>query len=531
MHPLLLLVAVPLIGVATALALTPLVRRVAETLHLVDRPDCHRKIHDGPVPLGGGVAILLAVVTATVAAVLAPHPWQPLLWHGSLHLVGLFIAAVVVTVLGLTDDLVPLGGRPKMLGQTLAALVVVLAGLQIERIQFFDWQLELGVLAVPFTLFWILGAINALNLLDGSDGVATTVGIILSLSLAAMALMLPNREIEAVVALALAGSLAGFLFYNFPPASIYLGDAGSMLIGLIIGVLALRSGLKGPATIALVAPTALFAIPILDTGMAILRRKLTGRSVYTADRGHLHHCLLRRGLSSRRTLLSIAALSACTCVGALASVYRRDETLALIGASAVVGTLIVTRYFGHPESRILTSRLAQIIGSFLPTSAGALNQVREERFHIAGGHRWDTFWTALVELGDRFGVSTVRLNLTIPAHQDEFHAFRCRHAEGDPTMKWSLDLPLVVDGMPIGRLQLRGYQADGNCQSLLSEFLPMLNDLLSSISFAPRSHSYCLEESDYPREPNSDSSVALGVQDLVPSSRREGIALNHGENR
>jgi UDP-GlcNAc:undecaprenyl-phosphate GlcNAc-1-phosphate transferase len=380
------LVAVAVIGGTTTLALTPLVRRLASKLHLVDYPDSVRKLHDHPVPLGGGVIVLVGTATATLLALVAPHEWQGLLWKGGHHLAGLFLAALLVNLLGLADDCLHLGARRKLAGQILVALVIVVAGLEIRRVQLLDWQVELGLLSIPFTLFWILGATNALNLLDGSDGVATTVGIVLCLALAAMALMLPNRQIEAIVALALAGSLAGFLCYNFPPASIYLGDSGSMLIGLVIGVLALRSGLKGPATIALAAPTAICAIPILDTAMAIIRRTLTGRSVYATDRGHLHHCLLRHGLSRRATVLSIGALCTWTAVAALASVYRRNELLALVGILAVVGTLIVTRYFGHEESRMLTTRLASAVGPLfvLATSAIRMHEkdgkdVKDER--------------------------------------------------------------------------------------------------------------------------------------------------------
>src|SRR5262249_13889999 len=151
------------------------------------------------------------------------------------------------------------------------------------------------------------------------------------LALGAMA-ALQGQWAAAAVAAILAGALLGFLFYNFPPASVFLGDCGSMLIGLAVGVLAIRSSLKAPATVALAAPTALLILPIFDTTAAILRRKLTGRSLYTTDRGHLHHCLLRSGLSNRRALLAVAGLCLVTAVGALASLAWNNEALALLSA-------------------------------------------------------------------------------------------------------------------------------------------------------------------------------------------------------
>src|SRR5437868_2212657 len=154
-------------------------------------------------------------------------------------------------------------------------------------------------MAVPVTLFLLLGAIGSLNLIDGMDGLLSTVGVLVSLAVAGMAVM-GGHWLAACAAVALAGALLGFLRYNFPPATIFLGDSGSMLIGLVLGVLAIKSALKTPTTVALMAPAVLLTIPIFDTFAAILRRKLTGRSIYSTDRGHLHHCLLSRGLSRWR---------------------------------------------------------------------------------------------------------------------------------------------------------------------------------------------------------------------------------------
>src|SRR5262249_20696536 len=188
-----------------------------------------------------------------------------------------------------------LRGRYKLLGQVFAVGAVLAYGVRVEAVHLFAWRIELGWFAVPFTLFWLLGAINSLNLLDGMDGLLGTVGTIVSLAIAALAAV-PGHWAEAAVAATLAGALLGFLRYNWPPATIFLGDAGSMLIGLVIGVLAIRCSLKGTATVALATPMALLIIPIFDTAAAIVRRKLTGRSIYSTDRAHLHHCLLRRAL-------------------------------------------------------------------------------------------------------------------------------------------------------------------------------------------------------------------------------------------
>ena len=233
----LLLFAFPVAAAfAAALALVPLVRRLALRVGLVDRPDGHRKMHREAVALGGGVAVLLAAAFATLAALFLPHQGRAAVVDEARELGGLFCAAVLLCGVGLWDDYRGLRGRQKMLGQLCAISVLIWSGLLIRTVWVFEWKLDLGPLAVPFTVFWLLGAINSLNLLDGADGLASTVGIILSLTIGIMALM-TGHAVEALVALALAGSLSGFLVFNFPPARIFLGDVGSQFIGYLFAVL------------------------------------------------------------------------------------------------------------------------------------------------------------------------------------------------------------------------------------------------------------------------------------------------------
>src|SRR5262249_15282924 len=151
------------------------------------------------------------------------------------------------------------------------------------------------------------------------------------------------------------------------PARIFMGDAGSMVVGLVVGVLGIQSSLKAPATVALVAPLAVLTIPFLDTAAAIVRRKLTGRSIYATDRGHLHHCLLRRGYSTRVVLAWVSLFCVLTGAGALASLALKNELLAFCTALTVVAVLIVTRFFGHAEFQLIRKRLAHLVFSFLKT--------------------------------------------------------------------------------------------------------------------------------------------------------------------
>ena len=222
------------IGFAAAclvsLILTPLVRKLALKIGLVDRPDSRRKLHAGPMPLGGGVVVFLAMSVVLGGVLVVRNPWAIGLskdWHDAL---AFFISGGFIVALGLVDDRFGLRGRQKLLGQIVAASLLAASGLVIHGLGIFGYYLDLGPFALPVTVLWLVGAINAINLLDGIDGLATTIGIILSVTLAVLAAM-TNHPGVATIALVLAGSMLGFLRYNFPPAKIFLGDAGSMLIG------------------------------------------------------------------------------------------------------------------------------------------------------------------------------------------------------------------------------------------------------------------------------------------------------------
>lgn len=436
--------------------LTPLMRRAAIPLGIVDHPDGRRKLQLGPIPLGGGVVVCVATILAIALNLGA----MSLSAHGESKnpadfLIGLLGASVLIVAVGLLDDRFSLRGRQKLAGQLGAALILVFSGLVVERIHLFGAQIELGLLSIPFTLFWLLGAINALNLIDGIDGLASSVGAILSVAIAGMAVMTGHGG-DALIALALCGALLGFLIYNFPPASIYLGDAGSMLVGLLLGALAIRSSLKGPATVALAAPTVIWAIPIMDVGMAILRRKLTGRSIYHTDRGHLHHCLLRKGFSTRTTLISIVIFCMVTAFGSLASVAQQNEWLAVGSALVVFATLLVTRWFGNAEFRLLGSRLKTLLVSLLKLSCGRKTPAIPVHTRITGTRDWDELWNTLTVYAERFDLCSVQFNVNLPAWNEDYHVQWNRKPEGDSHQEWSTEFPLVTHNMTVGRLRIRG---------------------------------------------------------------------------
>lgn len=442
------------VGCGFSLLCTPLVRRLALHWGVVDAPDGFRKLHGRTVALGGGVAIALACAMTFISAAIVGAGWVKQLGNFPTVAIGVAVGAVLICFIGLLDDRFHLRGRQKLLGQVAVSLLAISSGLVIEHIGMFGWEIELGLLAVPLTLCWLLGAINSLNLIDGMDGLATSVGVILCGTICALS-VLHGHPGEASVAAILAGALLGFLPYNWRPAKMFLGDAGSMFIGFLLGVLAIRATLKGPATVALIAPTAIWAIPFLDVGVAILRRKLTGQSLYATDRGHLHHVLQRSGHSQARTVMIIGGLCGVCCLGALLSVLWKNELAAIVAVGSVAATLIATRSFGYPEFCLLGQRVLGLFTSFfrLPQGVNGRHQLCS-RFH--GSREFREAWSTLIDFAERFGLSSLNLNINAPMLGEVYHAHWHRTGDDSERFRWETRLPLIWHSHEIGSLAVYG---------------------------------------------------------------------------
>jgi UDP-GlcNAc:undecaprenyl-phosphate GlcNAc-1-phosphate transferase len=474
------------LSLVACLLLTPLARGLARRCGLVDRPDGRRKMHDRAIPVAGGLAILVSSVAVLAAAAVVPNPLQEALAAQGGTLFGLLLGAVTICAIGVADDARGLRGRHKLLGQLLAVGIVLGSGVLVDSLEVFGWRIELGVLALPFTAFWLLGAINSLNLLDGMDGLLGSIGLIVCLALALLAGAYGHGA-AAGVAVVLAGSLLGFLRYNFPPASVFLGDSGSMLVGLTVGVLAIQSSLKGPATAALAAPVALLILPIFDTTAAIVRRKLTGRSLYTTDRGHLHHCLLRTGLSSRGVLLLVAVLSLVTVGGVLASIAWKSEPLALLSALVVVAILVLTRLFGHAELLLVHKRCTALAVSLLKPPAG--QRVQQLEVRLQGTGDWKELWARLTAHALELNLKSVRLDVNAPAIQEGYHARWDRHHdEGESSEVWRAEMPLSAAGQSVGRLEITGLRSDGFAWNTMAAVARLVEEIESAVSDLAHAH-------------------------------------------
>jgi UDP-GlcNAc:undecaprenyl-phosphate GlcNAc-1-phosphate transferase len=337
---------------------TPLVTKLADWVGAIDRPDHFRRVHQGAIPRLGGLALALGVSAGAILTQLDESLGFRTIGAGGIHHYWcLLIAALIVLAVGFVDDTRSLGPRMKLLGQALAVLTLYLGGIRIHSVEVLSLNIDLGFPGVRFSLFgfpvelalpsllltffWFLGCMNIWNLIDGMDGLASGVGLLVSGTLTLVAVHNQNYD-AAVLSMALAGSLAGFLLYNWHPACIFLGDSGSMLIGLLIGVIGVQGSMEGPSAISILFPILAMGLPISDTAMAIFRRWVRNLPMSAADRRHVHHLLMGLGLNPRQAALMLYCFSGFLCGVVMLGVALRNEYLTLVlGISGCLAFLLV----------------------------------------------------------------------------------------------------------------------------------------------------------------------------------------------
>lgn len=477
------------VAVLGSLCIVPVIRCASRRYGIVDRPDPERKLHGRETALCGGLAVFLA----SVAAFLGTMYWGGLAGIPELSALPsrwlvLFGAATAMMLVGLVDDTLTLRGRQKLLAQMIILSCLIGSGTLIQTIRVFGVSLELGIFAYPITMLWLLGAVNALNLIDGADGMATTAGMIICGGLALLGLQ-SGAGAEAIASISVAGALLGFLAYNRPPASIFLGDAGSMLIGLVVGVLATWSSSKG-STVLAAAPVAVLAIPLFDSAMAILRRWLTGRSIYATDRAHLHHLLVLR-FGPRGMLMVVAGLCLATTTAAVLSVVLAQQWIAVVGAIAVLGVLIGTRSFGHAELSLLGRRAASFCESLLIPAARCEQRMQSRTAQLQGNRQWRQVWDVLLEFAQKHELAQVKLDLNISWMHEGYHGVWSSVRMPDKVEQMSLRIPLIAfdpklnQDRIVGRLDAiaRGtdpavYDTLERLGEVLADLRPMLTELL-----------------------------------------------------
>ncbi|MFA5536246.1 MAG: MraY family glycosyltransferase [Bacillota bacterium] len=352
-----------LLALVISLAITPLVKRLAIRWGVMDKPD-QRKVHQQLMPRMGGLAIFLSFSLV----VLITQPF-------SKPIIGLLTGATWIMFVGIIDDFKGLSPKVKLLGQIIGAFILVGFGFRVDFITnpFSEGMIILGKLAIPITVLWIIGVTNAVNLIDGLDGLAAGTSGIASLTIALVVLsqFLLNPDLSygslmvIPLALILLGSLLGFLKYNFHPAQIFMGDSGSMFLGFTLSALAIIGLTKGAAVISVFIPIVILGIPLFDTFFAILRRYLNKQPIFQPDKHHLHHCLLEKGLSHRQAVLTIYGINLMLGASAVLMTWLdNDHAMVLLGIIAFL-VILGANHLGITSKQIIADGNAKAQKDFL----------------------------------------------------------------------------------------------------------------------------------------------------------------------
>lgn len=348
--------AVPAVVAAiVALLVTPAARRLALLVGAIDAPDA-RKIHVEPVPRLGGLAVITAIILGFLLVQYGGRFSNRVLDQRLLF--GMALGVTPVLLISLLDDVRGIRAWPKFLAHTAGAILALVAGVRLEPVvHLFGQQIEIGVVAIPLTLLWLVGITNAFNIVDGLDGLSSGLALISAISLGSVSIIVGKYDM-AVAAFIIAGALAGFLPYNAHPARIFLGDTGSATIGFLLGCIALRGGSALNAGMAILLPLVVLGLPIAETLVSMARRlivRIEGSSegVFDADRRHFHHRLLDMGLDQRRAvylLYGVGIVLALT--GFLSIVLTTTYTAFLLGTILIAAFIGIGR-LGYDEFQVV----------------------------------------------------------------------------------------------------------------------------------------------------------------------------------
>lgn len=306
---------------------TPIARVIAFKVGAIDVPKDDRRMHKKPIPRMGGLAIFLGF-SITVIVFCQP----------TMEIVGMLLGALLLVVVGIFDDIYSLPALLKLLLQIVSATIAVLMGNIIPGVSLFGNYIDFGTFAVPLSVIWIAALINAVNLIDGLDGLSCGVSAISSVSLLLSAFFLPEPSFAIILLIAsLAGSCIGFLPFNFNPASIFMGDTGAMFLGYSLAIISIQGFFKIDALLSFWIPFLVFALPILDTSFAFTRRIIHGKSPFSADRGHIHHKLIDMGFTQKQSVMILYSISGILGVSAvLFATNSPVEGLSVIAVALII---------------------------------------------------------------------------------------------------------------------------------------------------------------------------------------------------
>ena len=383
-----------LLASIVSLLITPVVRSVSKKLGAFDLPG-ERKVHYKPIPRLGGFSIFVTFNLILIISSQIDFFFFPPNFLEKINFPLFLVASTVMFGVGAADDLRRIPPAIKFFFQIVAALIIALACVKIQTISLPFGSIQLGIWSIPVTVLWVVAITNAINLLDGLDGLAAGTSFIVCLAMFGISLF--NQDIGiALTSIILAGSILGFVRYNFHPASIFLGDSGAYFLGFVLSVFPLLGGLKGTTTFAILIPILALGLPIMDTGLSMLRRLLKslhilevdsdknvvkfffldGWTMFKADRDHIHHRLLEMGFTQKKAVIFLYVISLILGGLAFSSVYFKNINYALFLTTIGIASYIGVRKLGYSEIEILRN------GKLLPLFDAPVVNIRILRFFV-----------------------------------------------------------------------------------------------------------------------------------------------------
>lgn len=411
-----------------SLALTPIVRDIFLRRGIVDLPDQFRKLHIHPVPRVGGIAIAISYGASFLLVLLLPFSYSHVVEDALPGIWKMCVAAGLIFLTGLLDDLIGLKPWQKLAEQLAAACMAYMAGVQISLFPGEAWD---PLISIPVSLLWIIGCTNAFNLIDGMDGLAAGVGFFATITVLIAALSYGNLQL-ALLTVPLAGALLAFLRYNFNPASIFLGDSGSMLIGFLLGCYGVLWSQKSATVLGMTAPLMAMAIPLLDIGVALVRRFIRHQPLFDGDRRHIHHRLLDRGLTPKKAAFLIYGASGVAALFSLVQNALTNEFQGLIIVLFCVAAWIGIQHLGYVEFGI--ARQMFMKGAFRRI-IDSQTQLQQFEDSLRSTATIQDAWDAIVSASRGFGFSSIRANLLGRVYEMPIES-------KELTLHWQVRVPL-----------------------------------------------------------------------------------------
>jgi UDP-GlcNAc:undecaprenyl-phosphate GlcNAc-1-phosphate transferase len=421
------LIALLIVALVIALVITPLVQRVSRRCGILDQPDAGRKRHPAPIPRTGGVAIAITYVATFAVLLVSPFHVAKVLQSNLSFVWTLLPAAALIFATGLIDDILGLRPWQKLVGEAAAALCAFIVGVRVFG---FSEYLLSGWWSLPLTIGWLLLCTNAFNLIDGLDGLAAGTGLFAAATMLVAGLLQNNLALAVAIA-PLAGSLIAFLLYNSSPASIFLGDCGSLTIGFLLGCYGCIWSQKSATLLGMTAPVIVLGFPLLDTTLAVVRRFLAVKPIFTADRAHIHHRLLDKGLTPRRVTFVLYSASGVAAGLSLLASMKQAQFSGLVIVVFCIAAWWGIHHLGYIELEVARKVVFQRFRRIMKAEFSVL----AFEHAISSASTIEECWQAILRASDEFGFAELQLRIGTRFYRERLKPI-------DPIACWTLRIPL-----------------------------------------------------------------------------------------